>query len=544
MRKISILCIVALIACLLIGTVSAEVYSQSWSSSQYSHNEVSYIGAGGSSVSGWTQVEKIRFNGDLTDWEGCYYTAFMIDGNNVAQVGEHTSFDVYVKYNGLEYASGSAYLTAVHDELGGDIDTIFFRIYWNDFNVNSMISDGLSSSTLFDLEIKSIEGTNDFYVYRACSAITNVIQYGDDEYPFFYNSNGYYISYYADNTVTTITGIQQDWSSTVSCSSFSVNEVNEVILSSSLYTDWQITVDNSGYTYNDKLLGNAYLDILGGPIYVNVTDPVYDYTYQYIIGESGPESNTFTLNLAIEDASTGNLLSGASCLITNYNTSETIFNTEINGQKTFTLNRSLTYEINVSISGYHYFDGSPYAGEYLQFYGDDSVDLTMGMYPDTASNTSTVIFQCYESASYGGSAISGAAVLWDSTKQRTTNSNGRATFSDVDYGTYSYQITKDDYTTITGTVTVNEPEETIFVRMPREGSVATATVSGQPTATGTAVATADIRSYEEKADSALGILFDNVETVAALAMLIVIMSMIKWVGSAGNNPPRRRGRRK
>lgn len=465
-----------------IGPVSAVVFHQEWSSSDASHNEVTLDGNMVSYDSSWQPLEKVRFGGDLESWAGCNFIALMYKGSRVIEITgtQSQSYPFQITYNGKQYGSGYCKYVATYEE--STLTEFYVGFWFSDFKADEMIADGLSSSTRFDISIDTLSfkfdgSTRTFYTSN---------EYGGPEVPYFIGSKSAepYVGIRVGN-ITSVAGFERTWDASVYCDWFPGVQ-NDVDLYSNVYSRWNIWVENSSYTFTDLLQGSNTKWILGAPIHVSVIDPIYDYEHTYVIGEEVAGPDSFTLNLAVEDKATGSYLSGVSCIISDYNTSQIYFTDTLNGQKTYALNRTKTYVINVSALGYHYFDGNVSGEEYLQFYGQDPVDLTIGMYPDVSANTSSVIFSITEAPSQGGGIIDYASVFWDGSQTKYTNSNGRVTFSGVTYGTYNYRITKDDYTTVTGSITVNEPQEQVFVVLPRVVTP-TPSVSPTPTINGTTI---------------------------------------------------------
>jgi len=236
---------------------------------------------------------------------------------------------------------------------------------------------------------------------------------------------------------------------------------------------------------------------------------------------SGTSALKWPLYVAVFDADTGATLMSTSVQITDLDTSEvttTTIQTSHSGE-TFLLDSSDRYQIVVSKTSYE-------SRTWTNIRSDTSritAYLPKTAVPGNESQVS-LYFRVHSTA---GSPVAGAYVqLSPGDISGLTNSQGQVVLTVSKNTTYSYQVSASGYVGATDSLDVSATSLWYECTL--------ATVGGTPTTTAPAgVVTIDTRTIDEKATSALDILFDNVEAFATLAAIGLITSMIYWIIPGG-----------
>ena len=179
-----------------------------------------------------------------------------------------------------------------------------------------------------------------------------------------------------------------------------------------------------------------------------------------------------------------------------------------------------TYTVAVSKSGY----------ESRTFRVDSTTRTLTARLPKSTSPSNPDQVWLYFYVLDGSQApISGAAVQLSGLSTTLTNSQGLAKIAVSTNTTYQYTVSKTDYTGVSDEIIIESTSQWKYVTLTPTGAAVTSPV---PTGPGT-VTTPDYRSIDEKATSALSILFDHVELFAALAGLVLLCNMLFWIVPGG-----------
>lgn len=278
------------------------------------------------------------------------------------------------------------------------------------------------------------------------------------------------------------------------------------------------------------------------PYVINVTNPyVSSGTYAFYDWQLPPEdeeepaTDAITGTYYVYDTATGSLISNVHC----------VENTTLDGGGLDDSSGSVPYQHTFDTDAYNrwqiyfYADGyensttssyyqAPYAAQTGWSYLSGSFQQNVYLTPTgTPSNTtSTVSFKVNKEMGFAGSGVSwyagGASVTLDGAT-KLTSSQGLTSFTVDNNDTYAYTVTLADRVPVQGSVTVGTTNEHVEVTLyfpAKEDPVPTET---QPSGV------YDNRPFNEKADDALAIVFDNIMAITYLAVLVLIVSMLKWL---------------
>jgi hypothetical protein len=270
------------------------------------------------------------------------------------------------------------------------------------------------------------------------------------------------------------------------------------------------TPTRAGYTYiacqvYDLAGGKKLADLIA---YVTVSDKV--------------ESDIFPVDLQVFDADSGGGLLRVNLDVKNLQTGETtstLIQTESVGHRLL-LQVGNTYDLTVSKSGYE--------SRTFTRVGSTTKALTARL-PKSVSSDPGQVWLYFYVLDGSQAPISGAAVQLSGLSTTLTNSQGLAKIPVSTNTTYQYTVSKADYTGVSDEIIIESASQWKYVTLTPTGAAPT---SPLPTGPG-AVTTPDYRSIDEKAESALSILFDLVEPFAALAGLVLLCNMLFWIVPGG-----------
>lgn len=240
---------------------------------------------------------------------------------------------------------------------------------------------------------------------------------------------------------------------------------------------------------------------------------------------SGQSSIYWPLYVGVYDGVTGKALLNVNCEIKNLNTGETTTKTIQRNYfgENLQLNAVDAYKISISKNGYESrtWDRLTSRTTKITAYLPKLADPE---HPDQIKIYLTV-------AEPGGQPIPGATVQVSGLPVAVTNAQGQVGITATANTTYQYTVSKTGYIGASDTLTTLSTSFWQVIHLTPEGAVPTTDPApGQTVAPGT---TPDYRTVDQKATSALGILFDQVELIAALAGLILVCNMLTWILPGG-----------
>jgi len=244
------------------------------------------------------------------------------------------------------------------------------------------------------------------------------------------------------------------------------------------------------------------------------------YSYHYISDE--PISNTASVITRVKSLSDKSLIAGSKVYYRALDGSDLQNKTLPSGSDEFILQKNVEYEYWAEASGYENQTSIPSSSI---FTGDTFNDIWLvPTLEDPEEGTGLYNFYISEQTAIGQTAsLTSPAYVTLNGETKLTTSAGYASFEVNKTTSISYKIQKDGYVSVSRTYTPNWPGNTIneFISIRQEGVV----LPGEPTA----APTPDHRDSEEKAESALNIIFDNVELFATLASFVLLLSFMKWM---------------
>lgn len=214
---------------------------------------------------------------------------------------------------------------------------------------------------------------------------------------------------------------------------------------------------------------------------------------------------------------------------------ENITRTMPNGYDLFTLAENTWYNVSASADGYT----PQLAYEPNLWTGSSAIDVWM--IPTSEESNETVQMNWYvsesNSASSGNIRLKQAIItLNGGEKTLITDNNGYASTVLNRTGSISYIIQKDGYVTYSRSFTPNwetytHPTIDEHIQLLR---------IGEPIGGVTPAPTPDRRTNIQKVDSALSIIFSNIEVFAGLCSIVLLFSYLGWMSDAVGGKRRRR----
>lgn len=234
---------------------------------------------------------------------------------------------------------------------------------------------------------------------------------------------------------------------------------------------------------------------------------------------SGQSSTYWPLYVGVYDGVTGKALLNVICEIKNLNTGETTTKTIQRNYfgENLQLNAADAYKISISKNGYESrtWDRLTSRTTKITAYLPKLADPE---HPDQIKIYLTV-------AEPGGQPIPGATVQVSGLPVAVTNAQGQVQITATANTSYQYTVSKTGYIGASDTLTTLSTSFWQVIHLTPEGAV--------PTTDPAPGTTPDYRTVDQKATSALDILFDNVELIATLAGLILVCNMLTWILPGG-----------
>lgn len=287
-------------------------------------------------------------------------------------------------------------------------------------------------------------------------------------------------------------------------------ELFDIEASESDYLTPQFTPTKAGYTY------------IACQVYSLADKKKLADLIQYVTISDIIQSDQFPVDIQVFDADTGGGLLRVNLDVKNLQTGEIdsyLIQTNSVGYRLM-LQVGNTYDLTLSKSGYE--------SRTFSRVGSTTKTLTARL-PKSVSSDPDKVWVYFYVLDGSQTPISGAAVQLSGLSTTLTNSQGLAKIEVSTNTTYQYTVSKADYTGVSDEIIIESASQWKYVTLTPTGAAVTSPV---PTGPGT-VTTPDTRTIDEKATSALSLLFDNVELFAALAGLILVTNMLTWILPGG-----------
>jgi hypothetical protein len=251
------------------------------------------------------------------------------------------------------------------------------------------------------------------------------------------------------------------------------------------------------------------------------------YTQSFFNPE--PENETISVLASVLSTADYSLIGGATLYFnsTVHNVSRTLQN----GYGLFTLYPNVEYTVSGSAEGYR---EQTSVHEQITFLADSPYDLLLTPSENVTSGYAQLNFYVRTANTVGSGtlAVPNAVITLNSENTLITNSAGYASKTIDKNSSISYTVTKSgyktysrSYTPVWGTNDVSDEYITLLAEGATTGGI-------------TPTPTPDTRSSNEKAESAFTFIFDNIETITQLGILIVILAMLNMIPGMGTKGKR------
>ena len=205
---------------------------------------------------------------------------------------------------------------------------------------------------------------------------------------------------------------------------------------------------------------------------------------------------------------------------------ENITRTMPNGYDLFTLATDTWYNVSATAAGFT----AQQEYESNLWTGNSAIDVWMIPITDESNETVQMNWYVSESNPAGpGTLRISDAVISINSKRLLTDSSGYASTILNRSGSIFYTVKKDGYNTYTRSFSPNWESYTF----PTIDEHITLLKIGEPIGEVTPVPTPDTRTSDQKAESAFNILFENLESIVQLAVLVLIISLIGMLAGGG-----------
>lgn len=252
---------------------------------------------------------------------------------------------------------------------------------------------------------------------------------------------------------------------------------------------------------------------------------VYGNEYTEIFEPVSDEPETVSILASVKNIQDYSVIGDST--ISFVSDTENITRTMPNGYDLFTLAKDTWYNVSASAEGF-----TPQL-EYEPNLWTGSSAIDVWMIPTSEESNETVQMNFYvsesNSASSGNIRLKQAIITLNGEKTLITDNNGYASTVLNRTGSISYIIQKDGYVTYSRSFTPNwqtytPPTIDEHIQLLR---------IDEPVGGVTPTPTPDTRSSNQKAESAMNILFDNIEGIVQLAVVVLIISLISMIAGGG-----------
>ncbi len=221
--------------------------------------------------------------------------------------------------------------------------------------------------------------------------------------------------------------------------------INFIENASIAFNDTSYTTDTNGQVSIKNMANGNYSYIVSAAGYANVTGS--------IIVNNTDESETVTMTTATSTYQVTFTVTDGTSVIENASIAfnDTSYTTDINGQVSINNMADGNYSYTVSAAGYANVTGSIIVNN-----TDESETVTM------TTTTSTYLFTF--TVTDGINFIENASITFNGTNY-TTDANGQVSIKNLANGNYSYTVSAEGYTNVTGSIIVNYTDEAETVTM-------------------------------------------------------------------------------
>jgi hypothetical protein len=505
--------IILIIAAILISVpVSAVIYDDSIVDFYYdAESDRLATGATG----GVRTFDHLYFSENLLNYVGLYYvgsTALTTEVPATTAAFVDAQGLLFKLYDGsTEVGSGRLdyYVSTSRDDAGyRDIDASF---WFDELDIQTMYESGNSSFRFTNNQnlYVTVEGYGAPGIFAGydrivavSNSIGNVVRHtATSELPAFARvfSQNWEFKYYTDARL---------------------NQLNTITFTPNIITNWSVNV---GGTVDYKYVTENVVTLNYGafPLNLSVVSPFDEnFFYNISIGESVNDINIFSHVWSTGDNS---LIAGVTVNYTAVDDSDQVLQTLTYGEGIVVLQKDTPYYFTATADGFRSQSNIPDVVEF-------SASTQHGSYlvpivGNASAGNGTLNFHVSTYTSSGSTIALEGAIIEVNGNTLITNDAGFAHIDVNKTTAINYAVSKNGYQSVTRIYTPSWPPgyEYIdeWVTLRADGQI----LPGEPSPE----ETLDTRSNVQKADSALNILFENIEMFATLAVIILLMSFIKWI---------------
>ncbi len=498
MRKITISLLFLLMAGLLVGSVSAFDYEDT-----ITHSSSEYVehAAGGQVWAGAWAIDDLYFE-DIEAFTGLYMITALTPTASHMTVPESSQQCYFDAEIGADTIGSGTY----HTWRSGSNHYLY--ITFDSWDIGSYT--GTQTVSLVKTGGSGVYATGyDYSKYKLTSTYPKV-WLGESTNKMFYGN----ATFYYTNTWKQHYSIGQDGSKYEIFVNRTVND--KLYPSYVVLEDALLTLENSGLSGTNDIFKESF----NPPIDLSLKGSATGW-YNFTFYEDAGSSNNATLTIYVKRSDTGALLDSSNVVIVDTILGTTVVNETLTGgygQYSLPMTEGFNpahYGVSVTASGYT----QRVPSIFFDLKTGRTLVIEMEPTGEPPAEETNVYAQFYVLTPAG--APVGSALVQTNNSAKFTNGQGFAQFEVAKNTTYSYSVTKNGYASASGSYTTDttSPEIVRVTLVP--GTVPTPTL--EPGAT----PTPDTRTNTEKADSAINIIYNNVEGITALACLCVFVGLMR-----------------
>ena len=518
--KLSIILLLLLISCISIPTVSAETFEKTYvdeiqNTHRYTMQKYDDLTSSGT-------VKNIYLHNPVENYKGLKFLSVYSDGLIWYKDGELKSFVTPISI----YNHPAELQVTINKNILNGFSSSFTVIIFEEENISDLPTGVYIPITFEDGEHTYTNTYSRYYtgsyyshpnpgltVSTTTNDILTTVSFGDSG---VYLSGGDYQVY----TKTT-------WENKINCeygiefSSITLDRLGYYSRLNIYNLDGELIItDYSSDSYNT----NIFSEELNFSI-ISTANNVFSELLQVVDTDDDTDETVSVLASVLSTADDA-LIGGATL---NFNsTAHNVSQTLTSGYGLYTLYPGVEYTVSASADNYQeelstnptiIFGGDSRYDYYLKpVYGVENGTVQLNFYVSTANT-----------AGSGYLKVPNALITLNSASTLITNDAGFAYATLNRSGSISYTITKSGYKTYSRSFTPNWEtwsSDTIeeYVTLLAEGA-AIGDITPTPTP--------DTRTSDQKAESAFNILFDNLESIVQLAVLVLIISLIGMIAGGG-----------
>jgi hypothetical protein len=508
MKTLKISFLIGLLICLLfIGSVSADTYEETFEDSVYVYNGMT------SSCVNWPK--NVYLNNlyiaeasPAAATTGLYFYTF--ESGNSADLLETDIVDAKVTFfndSGKTNEIGTGTFNARSTYTTGAKSGFDIWIFFDDFDNNQITSNYVPFT---------VTGGNP-HLYSYChqgSITTNT------------NADGLTMGICAASVVygDHQTVIKDDWEQSLSIETDNYYLNMVTLIRNYKYSELYIYDESEAtlkYDYNYFDL-DSY--VKGIPYSIKLTNP-YGTVFERDLLLDSDIIETINVLTHVFSTADNSLIGGATVT---YNATDgsgdNQTKTLATGEGIFVLQHGVTYDFFAEAEGYSMQIGST---PQPSFYGDTQFAVYMSPAAAAGSGNGILNFQVFYYTDSGEVFPLENAIIEIENTTLITNAAGYDQYEIDKNSTISYSVKKDGYVSFSRSYVpawvTDSIDEWIYIREVGQ------TLPGEPTA----IPTTDTRTGNEKAEASFDIVFDNLEAIASLCVLVVIFGLFEMIGGGG-----------